>query len=94
MAKITEHIYVPKHTKLTKQEKADLLKKYNISIDELPRITKSDKAIAHLNIDNGDIVKIARKSHTAGESIYYRVVVTKVSDDELDIVPESKANDE
>jgi DNA-directed RNA polymerase subunit H len=72
---ITQHILVPKHTILTSKEKEQLLKDYNISLLELPKIRKKDPAIAHLNAKTGDVVKIIRSSLTAGESIFYRGVV-------------------
>lgn len=72
---VTKHELVPKHEILSEEEKAKLLKKYGITIKELPRILASDPAIKSLNPKVGDVVKITRKSKTAGESVYYRVVV-------------------
>jgi len=42
---------------------------------ELPKIFSTDPAIRHLNVKKGDVIKITRKSPTAGETIYYRVVI-------------------
>lgn len=72
---VTQHILVPKHVKITDKEKEKLLKKYNITLLELPKIRKKDPAIAHLGAKTGDVIKIIRKSSTAGESIFYRGVV-------------------
>ncbi len=93
MVKITEHKYVPKHEKLSKDERKEFLEKYNISIDNLPKISKSDKAIVHLNVVAGDIIKITRPSVTSGESVYYRVVVTKISEQKLDVKDSSSEED-
>ena len=41
----------------------------------MPRIKVNDPAIKHLNPKPGDVVKIIRRSITAGEYVYYRVVV-------------------
>lgn len=73
----TEHILVPKHTKLSDKEKEDLFKKYNITGRELPLILENDPAIAHMDIKPGDVIKIERKSPTAGTALFYRLVVTK-----------------
>ena len=73
--KTIKHVLVPEHIKLSESEKKELLDRYKISLNELPRILKNDPAIAHLNVKEGDVIKIIRKSDSAGKSIYYRVVV-------------------
>jgi len=73
--KTDKHILIPKHSKLSDSQKEKLLEKYNISIKELPRILKTDSAIISLDVKPGDVIKITRKSSTAGEAIFYRVVV-------------------
>ncbi|MEM5852816.1 MAG: DNA-directed RNA polymerase subunit H [Candidatus Aenigmatarchaeota archaeon] len=72
---IEKHQLVPKHIILTEEEKAELLKKYKVSLRQLPKILINDPAIADKNPKVGDVVKIIRKSPVAGESVYYRVVV-------------------
>ena len=72
--KIEDHILVPKHIKLNEEEIKKVLEFYNISIKQLPRISSKDAVIKNLNIKLGDVIKIIRKSDTAGESIFYRVV--------------------
>jgi len=71
---ISKHILVTKHTKLQEPEYGLLLKKYNISKKQLPKILKSDPAIQHLD-PKSDIMKIERKSPTAEKTIMYRVVI-------------------
>lgn len=73
--KTDKHILIPKHSKLSDNQKEKLLEKYNISVKELPRILKTDPAIASLGAKPGDVTKIIRKSPTASEAIFYRVVV-------------------
>ena len=51
------------------------LKKYNCKPTELPLIFVNDPAILGLGVKPGDMIKITRKSPTAGESLYYRYVV-------------------
>lgn len=69
------HDLVPKHEKITDSEKNELLAKYHVTPLELPKIAKTDAGIRHLEAKPGDIIKVTRKSRTAGESTYYRVVV-------------------
>jgi DNA-directed RNA polymerase subunit H len=73
--KITNHAYQPKHEILPKKDAEEILKKYNAKPSQLPYIMISDKALEDLDVRPGDIIKITRKSPTAGESVYYRYVV-------------------
>ena len=72
---VPDHVYVPKHEIMTKKEAEDVLKKFNCKPTELPLIFVSDPAILGLGVKPGDMIKITRKSATAGESLYYRYVV-------------------
>jgi DNA-directed RNA polymerase subunit H (RpoH/RPB5) len=72
---IEKHELVPKHTLLSGAEKEEVLKKYGITSRQLPRILATDPVVAKLGCTVGDVVKIERKSETAGETVYYRVVV-------------------
>ncbi len=67
------HILQPKHSKLKEEEIVELLKKYNISFAQLPKIKAEDTALPE-NVKIGDVIKIERKE---GEKVftYYRVVV-------------------
>ena len=71
---IAKHTLVPKHSKLSDKDRQALLTKYGITVKELPRISSKDPAIAELEVQQGDVVKIIRKSATAGEAIFYRGV--------------------
>jgi DNA-directed RNA polymerase subunit H (RpoH/RPB5) len=71
---ITKHMFVPEHIKLSPAEKDEILNNYGISFKHLPRISISDPAIANLSVKKGDVIKIVRKSKTAGEIIFYRGV--------------------
>lgn len=72
---VNKHLLVPKHAKLSDSEKEKLLTKFNVSVQELPKISKEDPAIAKLSVKIGDIIKIERESKTAGQAHYYRAVV-------------------
>jgi DNA-directed RNA polymerase subunit H len=69
------HILVPLHEKLTKDEAEKFLSGRNLTFEKLPRISSSDAAIAHLGAKPGEIIKITRKSATAGEAFFFRGVV-------------------
>jgi len=63
------HVLQSKHTKLNKKQVEELLKKYNISLSQLPRISDKDPGLPE-GCKTGDVVKIERK-----EGEYFRVVV-------------------
>lgn len=72
---VPDHVYVPKHEIMTIKEAEDILNKFNCKPTELPLIFVNDPAIIGLGVKPGDMIKITRKSATAGESLYYRYVV-------------------
>jgi len=72
---VSKHILVPKHLKVSEKEKEELLKRYNISVNELPKISKNDHAIKGMGLKEGDVIKVIRKSQTAKEAIFYRGVI-------------------
>lgn len=72
---VPDHIYVPKHEIISKKEAEEVLKKFNCKPTEMPLIFANDPAIIGLGVKPGDMIKITRKSPTAGESTYYRYVV-------------------
>jgi len=72
---VPDHVYVPKHEIMTIKEAHQVLKDFNCKPTELPLIFVNDPAIIGLGVKPGDMIKISRKSATAGTSIYYRYVV-------------------
>lgn len=72
----TNHELVPKHEKLSEKAKNEILEKYNLTMQELPKILKNDPALAKLDVKVGDVIKITRKSSTSGQTYYYRGVVS------------------
>ena len=66
---------MPKHEILAKKEAEQVLENFNCNPTDLPFIFVNDPAILGLGVKPGDMIKISRKSGTAGESIYYRYVV-------------------
>lgn len=72
---ILKHQLVPEHTILNDDEKKELFQKLNVTSQQLPKILTNDAVVKAIGAKEGDILKIIRKSPTAGKSIYYRVVV-------------------
>jgi len=71
---VSNHILVPKHTKLSEEETRKLLSNYNITRTQLPLISIKDPIIKDMECKEGDIIKIKRKSKTSGTSTFYRIV--------------------
>ena len=72
---VPSHTYVPKHEIMAKEDGLEVLERYHCKATELPLILVTDPAIIMLGVKPGDMIKITRKSATAGESFYYRYVV-------------------
>jgi DNA-directed RNA polymerase subunit H len=72
---IFDHDAVPKHEILTVEEREKLLAEYKVHPYQLPRIQTSDPALKAIGAKPGDIVRIIRKSPTAGKYVAYRYVV-------------------
>ena len=72
---IPNHVLVPEHLLLTQEEAKAVLEKYRVKPSQLLFIKSSDPAIRSTKAKPGDIIKIVRKSPTAGEAIAYRYVI-------------------
>lgn len=72
---IFEHELVPKHEILTPEEREQLLAQYKVQPYQLPQIKASDPAVKIVGAKPGDILRVIRKSSTAGEHSAYRYVV-------------------
>jgi len=72
---IFEHALVPMHEILGEKEKEQLLAQYKVQPYQMPQIKSTDPAVKAIGAKPGDILKIIRKSSTAGEHIAYRYVV-------------------
>jgi DNA-directed RNA polymerase subunit H len=66
------HVLQPKHTKLSKEDLSKLLAKYNVSLSQLPKISRKDPAVPE-GMNVGDVLRIERKNEEKIEE-YFRVV--------------------
>lgn len=72
---IFEHALVPRHEILNTKEKDELLAKLKVQPYQMPQIKSTDPAVKAIGAKPGDVLRIIRKSQTAGEHIAYRYVV-------------------
>ena len=72
---VFDHDFVSKHEILTQEERKMILEKYKVHPYQLPRIRASDPAIIAVGANPGDVVRVIRKSATAGKYVAYRYVI-------------------
>lgn len=80
---VLNHVNVPLHELLTEAETKALLKQYGATKEQLPKIRANDPVIQVLAKKEardarelaGSVVRITRRSPTAGMAIAYRVIV-------------------
>mmetsp|Transcript_9787 Transcript_9787/g.19228 ORF Transcript_9787/g.19228 Transcript_9787/m.19228 type:complete len:209 (-) Transcript_9787:515-1141(-) len=71
---LVTHEMVPKHEILSEDEKNALLERYKIKAEMLPRMRHNDPVSRYYGLHKGQVVRIIRKSDTAGSYVTYRIV--------------------
>jgi DNA-directed RNA polymerase subunit H len=71
---INKHKLIPEHSLCNAKEKEQILKKFNSTEKDFPKISIKDSGISHLNAKISDLIKIERKDDYTGTSVFYRVV--------------------
>ena len=70
---ITKHQFMPKYEVLNEEDKKSFLVTLKVQDHQLPRISVTDPAAKYYGMRRGDIVRIIRKSETAGHAVMYRI---------------------
>jgi DNA-directed RNA polymerase subunit H len=73
--KVSTHFLIPKHELLTKEEATQVLAAFNATASQFPYVLATDPVVKEIGARPGDLVRVTRKSETAGSSVYYRYVV-------------------
>ena len=58
---------VPDHQLMSEEEVSALLSRYHITTEQLPKIYHDDPAVKAIDAKVDDVIRIIRKSHTAGQ---------------------------
>ena len=72
---ILRHDLVPNHEIISEKERKELLGKFNIKPEQLPKLLDTDPAAISIGAQPGQIIKITRKSRTAKSATAYRLVI-------------------
>nr|GLL24905.1 DNA-directed RNA polymerase V subunit 5C [Ipomoea trifida] len=72
---VTKHIAQPEHEILTAEEKAKLLKAYNIEENQMPRMYQTDAIARYSGLKKGQVVKFTHQVPPTGSAVTYRCVV-------------------
>ena len=72
---ITEHMLVPPHEVLTKEEGENVLETYRVRKRDMPLIRTNEDVAKYYNMKPGEITRIYRSSPLTCEAIAYRLVI-------------------
>ncbi|MGD0535372.1 DNA-directed RNA polymerase subunit H [Methanoregula sp.] len=74
---VLKHAMVPDHQLMSEEEVSALLSRYHITTEQLPKIYHDDPAVKEIDAKVDDVIRIIRKSHTAGRAEAYRLVIRR-----------------
>lgn len=75
---VLNHVNVPLHVIVPEEDVKELLKRYNIVREQLPKIRNNDPACKVINAAPGNVVRVTRRSPTAGVATAYRLVIEAI----------------
>ena len=75
---VLNHVNVPLHEVLSDDEAGELMAKYGIVREQLPKIKNTDPAAKVVSAKPGNILRITRRSLTAGVATAYRLVIEAI----------------
>ena len=74
MMNLVDHMYIPKHILLTDNEKEIFYKEYNVSNEQMQKISIFDPVSRYYNAKKNDVFRIIRSSDITGTTFSYRLV--------------------
>ena len=74
---VLNHVMVPDHNIMSEEEVSELLSRYNITTEQLPKVFHDDPAVKSIGANVDDVIRIVRASHTAGRAEAYRLVIKR-----------------
>jgi DNA-directed RNA polymerase subunit H len=72
---VKDHELVPEHVLLSPEEGEAVLRTYGIGAPQLPKIHVNDPVAKEIGAKVGEIIRVVRRSPTAKQSIFYRLVI-------------------
>jgi DNA-directed RNA polymerase subunit H len=74
---VLKHEMVPEHSIMSEEDVKNLYARYQIGPEQLPKMYHDDPAVLSIGARISDVIKIVRKSMTAGRAESYRLVVRR-----------------
>ncbi len=72
---IMKHVFQPKFIILTSEEEAEVLDKYQTTINKLPKMSVLDPVSKYYSMKKGQVIKVIRNDPEVGLAISYKLVM-------------------